>query len=238
MDEPAAGLHEAEIPAFAAVVRSVHADFGAGVLLIDHNVALIMDVCDRIHVLDRGMTLAEGTPAGDPAQPRRRDRLPRRRRRRRDAMAEPALELREIEVRYGRLPAVRNLSLERRPRRDRRPDRAQRRRQVDDAARDHGPRPARRRRDPAARRARCAASPRTARAPASALVPEGRHIFASLTVEENLRLGLSGAALDGRRRRRPRLGHEPLPGGRASSPTAWRARSRAASSSSSRSRAR
>jgi branched-chain amino acid transport system ATP-binding protein len=63
MDEPAAGLHEAEIPAFAAVVRFVHTEFGAGVLLIDHNVALIMDVCDRVHVLDRGRTLAEGTPA-------------------------------------------------------------------------------------------------------------------------------------------------------------------------------
>jgi len=63
MDEPAAGLHEGEIPAFAAVVRFVHTEFGAGVLLIDHNVPLIMDVCDRIHVLDRGRTLVEGTPA-------------------------------------------------------------------------------------------------------------------------------------------------------------------------------
>jgi branched-chain amino acid transport system ATP-binding protein len=62
MDEPAAGLHEAEIPAFAAVVRSVRDDFGAGVLLVDHNVALIMEVCDRVRVLDRGRTLAEGTP--------------------------------------------------------------------------------------------------------------------------------------------------------------------------------
>ncbi len=62
MDEPAAGLHEAEIPAFAAVVRSVRDTFGAGVLLIDHNVALIMEVCDRVQVLDRGSTLAEGTP--------------------------------------------------------------------------------------------------------------------------------------------------------------------------------
>ena len=62
MDEPAAGLHEAEIPAFAAVVRSVRDDFGAGVLLIDHNMALVMEVCDRIHVLDRGRTLAVGTP--------------------------------------------------------------------------------------------------------------------------------------------------------------------------------
>src|SRR5581483_6907437 len=34
----------------------------AGLLLIDHNMALIMEVCDRIHVLDQGRTLAEGTP--------------------------------------------------------------------------------------------------------------------------------------------------------------------------------
>ena len=63
MDEPAAGLPEAETPAFAEVVRSVRDDHGAGVLLIDHNMALIMEVCDRIHVLDQGMTLAEGAPA-------------------------------------------------------------------------------------------------------------------------------------------------------------------------------
>jgi branched-chain amino acid transport system ATP-binding protein len=62
MDEPAAGLPEAEMPEFATVVRSVRDDHGAGVLLIDHNMALIMDVCDRIHVLDQGRTLAEGPP--------------------------------------------------------------------------------------------------------------------------------------------------------------------------------
>jgi branched-chain amino acid transport system ATP-binding protein len=62
MDEPAAGLPEAEVPDFAAVVRSVRDEYEAGVLLIDHNMALIMEVCDRIHVLDQGRTLAEGTP--------------------------------------------------------------------------------------------------------------------------------------------------------------------------------
>jgi branched-chain amino acid transport system ATP-binding protein len=62
MDEPAAGLTEAEVPDLAAVVRSVRDDHGVGVLLIDHNVTLILDVCDRIHVLDQGRTLAEGTP--------------------------------------------------------------------------------------------------------------------------------------------------------------------------------
>lgn len=63
LDEPAAGLPEAEVPGFAAVVRSVRDEHGAGVLLIDHNMALIMDVCDRIQVLDQGTTLAAGTPA-------------------------------------------------------------------------------------------------------------------------------------------------------------------------------
>jgi branched-chain amino acid transport system ATP-binding protein len=62
MDEPAAGLPEAEVPDFAAAVSTVR-DRGAGVLLVDHNVALVLDVCERIHVLDQGTTLAEGTPA-------------------------------------------------------------------------------------------------------------------------------------------------------------------------------
>ena len=62
MDEPAAGLPEAEVPAFAAVVQSVRDEHGAGVLLIDHNMALVMEVCDRIYVLDQGRMLAGGTP--------------------------------------------------------------------------------------------------------------------------------------------------------------------------------
>jgi branched-chain amino acid transport system ATP-binding protein len=62
LDEPAAGLPEAELPDFIAAVRSVRDEHGAGVLLIDHNVALVMEVCDRIVVLDQGTTLAEGTP--------------------------------------------------------------------------------------------------------------------------------------------------------------------------------
>jgi len=63
MDEPAAGLPEAEVPDFAAVIRSVRDEHDAGVLLIDHNMALVMDVCDRIQVLDHGATLAAGKPS-------------------------------------------------------------------------------------------------------------------------------------------------------------------------------
>jgi branched-chain amino acid transport system ATP-binding protein len=61
LDEPAAGLPEAEVPDFAAAVDTVRGR-GAGVLLVDHNVALVLEVCERIHVLDQGTTLAEGTP--------------------------------------------------------------------------------------------------------------------------------------------------------------------------------
>ena len=49
------------IPRFAAAVSTVR-DRGAGVLLVDHNVALVLEVCERVHVLDQGTTLAEGTP--------------------------------------------------------------------------------------------------------------------------------------------------------------------------------
>ena len=65
---PAAGLTEAEVPEFMAVVRSVRDDHGAGVLLIDHNMALIMDVRDRIHVLDQGRTARRGHAGCDQGQ--------------------------------------------------------------------------------------------------------------------------------------------------------------------------
>ena len=63
LDEPGAGVPEAEVGELVDIVRAVREDFDAGVLLIDHNMALVMEVCDRIHVLDQGRTLAEGTPA-------------------------------------------------------------------------------------------------------------------------------------------------------------------------------
>ena len=49
-------------PRVCNVLRSVRDERGVGVLLIDHNMALVMEVCDRIHVLDQGKTLAEVLP--------------------------------------------------------------------------------------------------------------------------------------------------------------------------------
>jgi branched-chain amino acid transport system ATP-binding protein len=62
MDEPAAGLFEHHVAAFAQVIRSVRDSYGPGVLIVDHNMALIMEVSDRIEVLDQGKTIARGSP--------------------------------------------------------------------------------------------------------------------------------------------------------------------------------
>ena len=63
LDEPAAGLSEADVEAFSRLLESVRTQYGASVLIVEHNIALVMQVSDRIHVLDGGRTLAEGTAA-------------------------------------------------------------------------------------------------------------------------------------------------------------------------------
>ena len=61
LDEPTQGLSDAEIEGFIRLVRDVAKE--ATVLLIEHNMPVVMELAHRITVLDRGMILAEGTPA-------------------------------------------------------------------------------------------------------------------------------------------------------------------------------
>lgn len=61
LDEPAAGLDSAESQEFGARLRAI-VDAGTAALLIDHDTQLVMDVCDRVYVLDFGSVIAEGTP--------------------------------------------------------------------------------------------------------------------------------------------------------------------------------
>jgi ABC-type branched-subunit amino acid transport system ATPase component len=63
LDEPAAGLNEEESEILLGQIRRVRDERGCGVLVVDHDMRLIMRLCDRIHVLDAGRTLFEGTPA-------------------------------------------------------------------------------------------------------------------------------------------------------------------------------
>ncbi|MGJ3508866.1 ABC transporter ATP-binding protein [Enemella sp. A6] len=62
LDEPAAGLNEGEIGEFGEAITSLARERDCGVLLIDHNIRLIMAVCDRIHVVVQGSSYLEGTP--------------------------------------------------------------------------------------------------------------------------------------------------------------------------------
>jgi ABC-type branched-subunit amino acid transport system ATPase component/branched-subunit amino acid ABC-type transport system permease component len=62
LDEPAAGLDEAESLELAALVRRLCDDWGLAVLLIEHDMAFVMSVCDRVVVLDFGRKIADGTP--------------------------------------------------------------------------------------------------------------------------------------------------------------------------------
>ena len=62
LDEPASGLDDVESASLATVIAGVAAQ-GTAVLLVEHDVALVMDVCERVYVLDTGAVLAAGPPA-------------------------------------------------------------------------------------------------------------------------------------------------------------------------------
>ncbi|MGW5381198.1 ABC transporter permease subunit [Nocardia sp. NPDC003963] len=68
LDEPAAGLDSTESRWLGEKLRAVAAD-GAGVLLVDHDMELVLTVCDRVIVLDLGVVIAEGTPEEVRAHP-------------------------------------------------------------------------------------------------------------------------------------------------------------------------
>jgi len=62
LDEPASGLNDVECDSLMSLIADMPARFGCGVLLIEHNMHVIMNTCQVIHVLDGGRSLAEGTP--------------------------------------------------------------------------------------------------------------------------------------------------------------------------------
>jgi branched-chain amino acid transport system ATP-binding protein len=62
LDEPAAGLTDAECDELMRRIARIPEEFQCGVLLIEHNMRVVMGVCHRIHVIASGRTIAEGTP--------------------------------------------------------------------------------------------------------------------------------------------------------------------------------
>jgi branched-chain amino acid transport system ATP-binding protein len=62
LDEPAAGMSDFECEDLMHLVETLPTKFGCGVILIEHNMTVVLKVSHRIHVLDGGRTIAEGTP--------------------------------------------------------------------------------------------------------------------------------------------------------------------------------
>ncbi|GAA3385017.1 ABC transporter ATP-binding protein [Cryptosporangium minutisporangium] len=70
LDEPSSGLDVRETEELAATLRQLVADHGVSLLLVEHDVPLVLGMCDRVHVLDFGICIAAGTPTeirDDPA---------------------------------------------------------------------------------------------------------------------------------------------------------------------------
>lgn len=62
LDEPAAGMNPQEKRELAKLIRSIRDDFKLTVLLIEHDMSLVMEICERITVLDYGVIISEGAP--------------------------------------------------------------------------------------------------------------------------------------------------------------------------------
>src|SRR5438094_2134288 len=63
LDEPAGGLSHEEVGQLGTFIRRLRDDFELTILLVEHHMGLVMGIADRVHVLDFGRKIAEGTPA-------------------------------------------------------------------------------------------------------------------------------------------------------------------------------
>jgi branched-chain amino acid transport system ATP-binding protein len=70
LDEPAAGMNPKETGSLASLIRRLRDEFQVTILLIEHDMGLVMDICDRITVLDYGVTIASDVPAVIQKNPR------------------------------------------------------------------------------------------------------------------------------------------------------------------------
>ncbi len=122
LDEPSSGLDRTETERFGGILTRVVAERGVGILLVEHDMALVMNICDYVHVLDFGTMIFEGTtadvsasdevraaylgaePVGQP-QPTMAQPQPE------DGEVSTMLELRGIEAGYGEHTVLRDVSL-------------------------------------------------------------------------------------------------------------------------------
>ena len=70
LDEPAAGMNPAETAELTGLIARLRTEFGLTILLIEHDMSLVMKICERIYVLDHGVVIASGTPDEVRSNPR------------------------------------------------------------------------------------------------------------------------------------------------------------------------
>jgi branched-chain amino acid transport system ATP-binding protein len=63
LDEPAAGMNQAEITALIQLVRDLHREFDLSLILIEHQMRVVVNLCQQVVVMDFGETIAQGPPA-------------------------------------------------------------------------------------------------------------------------------------------------------------------------------
>jgi len=61
LDEPAAGMNSAETKALVELLRQIRDHYGIGLLLVEHHLELVMELCDRVVVLNKGQVIATGS---------------------------------------------------------------------------------------------------------------------------------------------------------------------------------
>jgi ABC-type branched-subunit amino acid transport system ATPase component len=124
LDEPAAGMNQSETEDLIRRIRQLQADFALTILLIEHQMRVVVNLCQRLTVLDFGQTIAAGTPHEiqrhpkvlEAYQQRCLGRTPEpnegtRERNRRPAFT-PLLAVEDVWVSYDRIDAVRGVSFE------------------------------------------------------------------------------------------------------------------------------
>jgi ABC-type branched-subunit amino acid transport system ATPase component len=96
LDEPAAGLNEAESDDLLQTLAPIPQQTNCGMMIVDHDMRLIMRLCDRLHVLNYGKTIGEGSP----------DKVHRN-----PTVIEAYLVLEDVHARYGAIAALRGISI-------------------------------------------------------------------------------------------------------------------------------
>ena len=62
LDEPAAGLNSSDVQGLIQLIRWIHETFDVTIWMIEHQMAVVMNLCSWIQVIDFGVTIAQGTP--------------------------------------------------------------------------------------------------------------------------------------------------------------------------------